>query len=123
MEACDCTTFHWPFSRIRTQVIRAGRSPPSARVTSVQPLERLLDHLADLVPGPGSGHVFPPQSSWLQSSVVPAAGARNWQAREFRPAPTPLPVRVFSRLFAHAAVRSGAADVLYGRNIDVSGAG
>src|ERR1035441_2525475 len=83
------------------------------RVTSVQRLERLLDHLADLVLGPGSGHVFPPQSGWLQSSVVPAAGARNRQAREFRRAPTPLPVRVFSRLFAHAAVRYiGTAECL-----------
>ena len=32
MEACDWTNLQWPFSRTRTQVIRAGRSPPSARV-------------------------------------------------------------------------------------------
>ncbi len=34
--------------------------------------------------------MFPPQSSWLQSSVVPAAGTRNSQAREFRISESPL---------------------------------
>src|ERR1017187_2120815 len=83
------------------------------RVTSVLRLERLVDHLADLVLGPSSGHVFPPQSGWRQSSVVPAAGARNRQAREFRRGPTPLPARVFSRLFARAAGRYiGTAECL-----------
>src|SRR5215510_12265152 len=30
MEACDCTTFHWPSSRAKTPVIRTGRSRPPA---------------------------------------------------------------------------------------------
>src|ERR1035438_4295126 len=66
MEACDCTTFHWPCSRISTPVIRTGRSPPARTREAPAPLSPgdialdvnvdVIGYRPDAVAAAGGGH-------------------------------------------------------------------